>query len=215
MLEAGTAIAHGANVIFAIELESPVFAQLSQVNLEALKVLLKNTSTGIWVTNSGLLDGANPAKSLTSGLAKTLMTEQPSLQMSCFDIDPSEENLARSADHILDQYFRLKKDDASNVELNLVEKNGLVHISRFVPDERQNEEFERILNAPIEKGNFDKGLELDFQQVGKVGSFYCKRSVDCSNARSLGSKEVLLYSHMYSLTSQVTLTPIVARYYTN
>lgn len=186
------------------ELECSLILEMDNDELAALQYLVKNVSSAIWVTNAGLLDGTYPKKSLASGLAKTLMTEQPSFRLSCFDIEPQGTNLTRSAALILDQELHLRDDTDSDIEMNLVEKDGLVYISRFAADDIENAELERRINPPVEKGDFLPGMELDFEQVGHIDSFYYKHKEDSEARLALQPDQVLLESQVYCLSAIVS-----------
>jgi hypothetical protein len=168
-----------------------------------MQYLVKNVSLAIWITNGGILDGINPEKSLASGFAKTLMTEQPSFRLSCFDVDPSETNFVRSATNILDHYHRLTTGADPDAEANLAESNGVVYISRLIPDEIENLTFERVVNPPIEPQPLDDGLELDFTRVGHAESFYFRRKEVNLGEQCLMPNEVLLEPSLYSLNANV------------
>ena len=159
-----------SKIIVTAEMEGPLLTRMNSDELAAVQYLVKHASSAVWVTNGGLLDGFDPEKSLASGFSKTLMNEQPSFRLSCFDIDPLGTNLARSAAFILDQHISLQDEKNSEIEMYLAEKNGLVYISRFLPDDVENSTFERRTNPIVERRKFQRGssLELDFQSVGQI-----------------------------------------------
>jgi len=206
LLHVSDVITPGSTIILTGELERSILTELSSEALLALQYLVKNVSLAIWITNCGVLDGKYPEKSLASGFAKTLMTEQPSLRLSCFDVDPAETTYLRSATNILDHYYRLKAGADSDAEAYLAESNGIVYISRLIPDEVENIAFERIVNPPIETQLLTDGLELDFTRVGHVESFYFRPKETNFYRNGLMTNEVLLRPSMYSLNKKVCLT---------
>jgi hypothetical protein len=173
--------------------------------IAAVQYLVKHVSSAVWVTNGGLLDGFDPEKSLASGFSKTLMSEQPSFRMSCFDINPLETNLDRSAAFIVDQHIRLQNEKMSEIEMQLAEQNGFVYISRFLPDEVENATFEQRTNYPVEPGRFQPGLslDLDFQRVGQIDSFYYKQKENDEVSLDLHPEDMLVESLAYSLNAMV------------
>ncbi|KAH8807730.1 fatty acid synthase [Xylogone sp. PMI_703] len=202
LLGVANAVPPGSKLIVTAEINDPLLYQMGEDELVAIHYLFKQMSTAVWITNGGLLDGFEPAKSLASGFAKILMNEQPSFRISCFDVEPQGKDLARSATFIVDQHVRLQEEKASEVEMHLVEKDGLVYISRFLPDGIENEAFERKINPPVEIGKFhpSPSLELDFQHVGKIDSFYYKwKNKDETN---LGPEDVLVAPLAYSLSAE-------------
>jgi len=203
LLHVSDVISPGSTVILTGELEQPLLTELSPEALVAIQFLVKKVSLAIWITNCGMLDGKFPEKSLAFGFAKTLMSEQPSFRLSCFDVDPTETNVTRSAKNILDHFYRTQTTPALGAETYLAESNGLVYVSRLVPDRRENLNFERIVNPPIEAHRLTDELELDFTKVGHVESFYFKRKKTNMGEISLMSNEILLQPLMYSLSKKV------------
>lgn len=187
------------------ELEGPLITRMNSNELAAIQYLVNHTSSAVWVTNGGLLDGCDPEKSLAAGFAKTLMNEQPSLRMSCYDIDPQEQNLTGSAAFIIDQHVRLQNENSLEVEMHLVEKDGLVYISRFLPDDVENNAFERRVNYPVEQGKFSPcpSLELDFHRVGQIDSFYYDQKDGNVTSLSLQPEEMLVEPLAYALSAKV------------
>ncbi|KAL3419450.1 KR domain-containing protein [Phlyctema vagabunda] len=191
-----------ARIILAPELETPVLAYLQSKDLSHLQYLIKNASSAIWVTNGGLLNGNHPEKSLASGISKTMRTEQPSLRLSTYDINPQETCLTRSATYILDQHIRLQHDDISELEMDLIESDGLVCISRLVPEDVENTRFDQIVNPIFEDQPFLHGMELDFRRVGHIDSFYYKPPPQISTNRGLQPGEILLEPELYFLSAK-------------
>ena len=205
LLSATEVIPKGSKIIITAEMEGPLITRMNSDELAAVQYLVKHISTAVWVTDGGLLSGFDPEKSLVSGFAKTLMNEQPSFRMSCYDIEPQETNLTRSAAFIVDQHLRLQYENSSEIEMHLVEKNGLVYISRFLPDNVENTAFERRVNPPVEPAEFSPrpSLELDFQQVGKIDSFYYRQKRHDAASLGLQGEDMLVEPLAYSLSASV------------
>lgn len=205
LLDVTQMLSKGSRTIMGAELEEPLLADIGSNELAVLQHLIKNASSTIWVTNGGRLEGSDPKQALASGILKTLMNEQPSFQMSCFDIETDEVDLARSAAFIVDQHLRLFFEETSQVDMDLVERNGMVYISRFLPDDVRNAAFERQINPPVELGVFSPSpaLELDFQKVGQVDSFYYKKKDDEDESHILQPGEILLEPEVFSLSALV------------
>jgi len=87
----------------------------------------------------------------------------------------------------------------------LAEKNGLVYISRFLPDDVENSTFERRTNPIVERRKFQRGssLELDFQSVGQIDSFYYKQKGGDEVSANLQPKDMFVEASGYSLSAMV------------
>ena len=124
------------------------------------------------------MTGVSPEHSLVFGLSKSIMTEQPSFALSTYDIDPTERNYARSAETIVDHEMRLYENPDEQLDTELVEKDGIVHISRYITDDVQNEGFQRQFDVSPLPSKWKPGLELDFMKVGQVGTFFFKERTE-------------------------------------
>lgn len=60
------------------ELEDPLLARMTPAEMHAVQRYTQQATTAVWVTNWNVLRGQDPEKSLVFGLAKSIMTEQPS-----------------------------------------------------------------------------------------------------------------------------------------
>ena len=158
------------------ELEGPFLSRMSHEEMAAMKHLTLVSASTAWVTNGGILTGSDPEQSLVFGLAKSIMTEQPSFHLSTFDIDPDETNYNRSARALFVHELSLHDKGAEQIDTELVEKNGVIYISRYTTDDIQNASFERQLTPRPETLTLRPGLSLDFTQVGQLQSYYFKET---------------------------------------
>ncbi|KAG9243665.1 hypothetical protein BJ878DRAFT_509631 [Calycina marina] len=189
----------GSTAIITAELEQPLLENLTADTLAALQHITKVASSVVWVTNCGVLSGEFPEKSLALGIAKTLTTEQPSLQLCCFDVDPSQPNYTRSASNIAKCWESILRAEET-MEKSLAEKDGVVYVSRLVLDDVKNATFEKSLNHPIELQALAGDMELDFTRVGQVESFYFKPKPDEENQRQLNIHELCVEPSAYSVS---------------
>lgn len=133
-----------AIVVSLIEAESPLFASINQTAMTKLKIITDRASRILWVTSGGLLRCPNPDFALASGLARTLMLEQPSLSFFTFDVAREQLCLPQTARNMVSV---LTQDLESFPEYEFVQDNGVLHASRFVPDDRANETFRQKLSG--------------------------------------------------------------------
>jgi hypothetical protein len=133
-----------------VELEGPLFARVTYQDMDAIKYLLKTTSSTIWLTNGGLLKGKKPEHSLIFGIAKSIMTEQLSIRISSIDLAPDERNHSRSAEIILQHELSFREDHGRVLDTEFIEHNGVVRLSRYVLDPVENRDFARQLKPSPE-----------------------------------------------------------------
>ena len=128
-----------AIVVATVELETPVLKTATEIELARLKLLIQRTSTMIWVTGGGLLQGRRPDLSLYAGLARAVSLEQPSTKLITFDVDDFVSNPNKVASHIVDVLDQSLHDPAPDYEY--IYHHGILHVSRFMADQRLNRDF--------------------------------------------------------------------------
>ncbi|KAF3095918.1 hypothetical protein TWF569_001295 [Orbilia oligospora] len=140
-------IPQGSTVISLVEVQSTVLGNTTECELNIIKTLTNQASSLIWVTNGNLLKGERPDHSLAFGLARAVMTEQPSLRFFAYDIDNINTEPSKSARNIVSL---IKRTSPGLADFEFIEKEGTVHVSRFMPDNslnrafRQNQEAETV-----------------------------------------------------------------------
>ena len=192
------AIPKGSHVVMAAELEGPLLANMTTEEMKAVQILFKSASSLIWVTNGGLLQGKSPKHAMMCGIAKSIMTEQPSIRISSVDVDPDETDYAWSASVIIQHEINLRADVDRILDTQLILHKDVVYISLFILDSVENDAFRRQLEPIPEVRPLADDLELSFLHVGRVDSFYFKGS--SSGSRSLPRDELLLKPLTYGLS---------------
>ncbi|KAI0476273.1 putative polyketide synthase [Xylariaceae sp. FL0804] len=69
------------------EPEQPLLSTLTESELVSIQNITNAASSLLWVTAGGLLEGKNPEHAMTSGLARSVRSEQASLDFRTLDID--------------------------------------------------------------------------------------------------------------------------------
>jgi hypothetical protein len=96
-----------ARTIMLAELESPLLARMTGAEMAALQRYTQLARTAVWVTNGGVMQGREAEKSLIFGLAKAVMTEQPSFHVCSLDMESEESS--EGALLVLDRTYILRK----------------------------------------------------------------------------------------------------------
>ena len=169
-----TAIPAGTAVFCLLESEKPLLSSISDDEMSRLKTITNNASSLVWVTGGNLMKGGNPDFGLVSGLSRALMLEQPSLSFFTFDIDKIDFQPKKTASNIiavLTQSPNIVKD------YEFVQSDGLVHVSRFVPDAALNKLFrEKQGDDTVEMSLCDaKPAQLTIDRVGHFDTIYFKQ----------------------------------------
>ncbi|KAI9727214.1 MAG: Type I Iterative PKS [Cirrosporium novae-zelandiae] len=203
LLAASEKIPKDSRAVMLAELEGPILSRMKDEQMTTLKALIKTVSSAIWVTRGGLLTGKDPEQSLVLGMAKSIVTEQPSFRLSTIDIDPDGTDHVRTANLILQHELAWQKDSEHSLDTALIEKNGMVYISRYITDDIENTNFRRQFKPIPEKQSFKPELSLDFLQVGRLDSFYFKQNL--SSDTSLKTGQIIVEPQAYNLRKSEAL----------
>ncbi|KAL7625210.1 hypothetical protein AAE478_004425 [Parahypoxylon ruwenzoriense] len=164
----------GSTVFSFLECEKPLLSIMDEQESIRVKRIIDNAGNLIWVTSSHLLSGSRPEFGLAFGLSRAVMMEQPSTNFYVFDVD----DIHFKTDRTFENLVSILNQDQRMVDYEFVQRNGVVHISRFVPDDELNARFrqsqgDELVDIPInhakpaqltisEAGNFET---LHFQQI--------------------------------------------------
>ncbi|KAF5869444.1 putative polyketide synthase protein [Botrytis fragariae] len=128
-------------LLFVVELERPLFLEINPSEWTGLQNYFKQATSVLWVTSGNLLEGKNPEFAMISGLARGLKVEDASLKLVMLDVDraldPTE---SKDLDLLLSHEDRISNKTGLHGDVEFRQKNGIVYISRVVPDEVLNEE---------------------------------------------------------------------------
>ncbi|KAF2837925.1 hypothetical protein M501DRAFT_977330 [Patellaria atrata CBS 101060] len=202
LLEFSKLSSKGARTIMLVELETALLARMNEYEMKATQEYMELASTSVWVTNGGVLQGEDPEKALIFGIAKSVMVEQPSFHVSSFDLEHAIPDLERSAKLIIEHEIRFFENPDSDLDTELVEKDGIVYISRYHTDDLENLQFERSSYINPEILPLQPSLHLDFKKVGQIDSFYFKES----EKSPLGANEVLVESTAFAFDKSLSGT---------
>ncbi|KAK1634593.1 polyketide synthase [Colletotrichum phormii] len=171
--ESGAAPSPSDVYISLLELRAEFLATMSSKNMDQLRCVTDVATDLIWLTGAGML-GASPDPNLTlsSGLSRALMLEQPSLRYTVLDVGSSASANADEAS--LDALCAnlaaalVPADDMDDKEF--CQSNGVLHISRFVADRASNSLFRRRVdpNEPLERVALGE-VGLARLAIGSVG----------------------------------------------
>ncbi|KAJ2999377.1 hypothetical protein NUW58_g15 [Xylaria curta] len=137
--------------ISLLEVEREFLATISPQDMDLLRKVTDVTRNLLWLTGADMLRNPNPDLTLSGGLSRALMLEQPSLRWSILDIGSIEnlghlevtcENVVKALtiyEHLDDKEF--------------IQVDGLLYTSRFRADFEVNELFRRRVGeqAPLKK----------------------------------------------------------------
>ncbi|RYP54379.1 hypothetical protein DL768_000796 [Monosporascus sp. mg162] len=193
--------------ISLLELEREFLATMSAEDMNRLRQITDKVAAIIWLTGANMLGAPNPDLTLSSGLSRALMLEQPSLRFSTLDVGPADkvdmsstcENLSRAL------AARYATDDTEFIQVG-----PLLYVSRFAPDPDLNALFRERLGqensrttatlaeiAPVRLSIGQVGMTdtMHFQQLSEPPSPPPAGYVDVDlRAISLNAKDIYAMS---------------------
>ena len=200
-------LTRGCSVIFTTEYSRSVLSDMSVGEMESLKAITDAATSLFWVTHGDTIMGQEPEMYLVTGLARTLMLEQPTLKFATFDVDfeSSDEAAAKKLVQAFDHFVSSERP-----ELEYALKRDITHVSRWVPDVEQNKSFQRRQDAiPIEMSLQQAGpVSLATQQTVKLESLCF---VGYPLSRDLAGHEVEVQVESYGVNPRVSVLQCVAK----
>ena len=149
----GIAYQPGEHVMMLGDLEGPTLTTLNAAELKSLQHLADAASSMIWITCGGLLSGQTPEYAMTSGLARSMTSENLSLDLVTLDYNPdstSDIKITAIVTKIIDQ----RGSGKGSKESEYLVDHGIVHVSRMVPSRAINEAFapddDQVVYQPLE-----------------------------------------------------------------
>ncbi|KAL8857761.1 MAG: hypothetical protein Q9178_005661 [Gyalolechia marmorata] len=156
--------APGEHVIMLADFEGPLLASLQEDELAGLRNLTTSASSILWVTRGGLLKGKRPEYGMVAGLARSVTSENASLDLTTLDFDMENTSVADIVDIITKSADR-QVTKAETRETEYCVENGLTHISRLLPNEGLNAQY-----ATDEHDTHGVSMSDKRRLVGKVQS---------------------------------------------
>lgn len=164
--------------LFVVELERPLFLDITSAEWDGLQMCLKRAHSALWVTNGSLMRGREPLFAMVSGIARGLKTEVNRLRLSILDLD----GLPETSDLELLSRFEHRIADPSNKDddTEFRRKNDVTYISRLIADDMLNEQSRAKADQQISTRETALKLlrstpvQLDIDKPGVLSTIYFK-----------------------------------------
>ncbi|KAK4141946.1 uncharacterized protein C8A04DRAFT_13698 [Dichotomopilus funicola] len=139
----------------AASVASPLLSSLTETEFSAIQRITDSSSSLLWVTNGGLLEGKRPDHAMASGLARVVRSEQASLDFRTLDVDTDEsDDVGATTSAIADSVARVvhcqvaakaskgtPADEELDEEREMCLFKGETYISRLVRNRELNHVF--------------------------------------------------------------------------
>ncbi|KAF7539879.1 hypothetical protein G7054_g1806 [Neopestalotiopsis clavispora] len=144
--------------ISLLEVESEFLASISPQAMDDLRRKITDVVPDLlWITGAGMLGNSpDPTLTLSSGLSRAVMLEQPRLRWSVLDIGSALAQKQRHASpvkveelcsNVVSALVALSEAD----DCEFISVDGLMHISRYTPDVETNSLFRRRIDPQMVK----------------------------------------------------------------
>jgi NADPH:quinone reductase-like Zn-dependent oxidoreductase len=119
-----------------LESESPVFPDISSEDFEAVKHLILNFDSTLWVTRGAKMETTCPEANMIAGLGRTIRGERPTTQLFTLDLDPAQAINSKSSETAIFKILRTstegKTADIPDWEYSV--RDDKICIQRLDPD---------------------------------------------------------------------------------
>ncbi|EER28768.1 polyketide synthase, putative [Coccidioides posadasii C735 delta SOWgp] len=160
----GVDIEEEERVLVVAELEEPLLSSLGEAELVGIQRIISTASSLVWITQGGLLSGKEPEYAMASGLARSVKSENASLDFITIDLDLDTTSLPGAVHAITDIVRRqVEKDKDRETEYCVAKEK--VYISRLLPNKELSSAYS-VDKSHFEKSRYDRERAI----VGRVQS---------------------------------------------
>lgn len=131
----------GRTCISLVEADDPLLHRIEQKDFKAVKHLILQSDSTLWLTRGGAMESTFPEANLIAGLGRTIRGEIPSIQLTTLDLDPMSPIISASTQSLILDIL-LSSSEAMSLERPDWEyaiRDDMVHVSRLYPDADLNE----------------------------------------------------------------------------
>ncbi|KAI5866016.1 reducing type I polyketide synthase 10 [Durotheca rogersii] len=167
-------IPSGSTVFNLCEVETPLLATTTDDEMSGVKVMTDKAGTLIWVTGGNILHGDKPEFALAAGMSRAITLEQPALKFYTYDIDQSEENVQVTAERLVQTLSQQSRVP----DREFVQRKGVVHVSRFIPDDGLNTKFRGKQGLEVQTMLLEEAedVRLDIQRAGQFDTLFFRQT---------------------------------------
>jgi hypothetical protein len=176
------------------ELQTSVLSNMRSEQFDGLKRLVSSASSILWVTGGDLTVGGNPLLAMAHGINTVLMNENSTRNLKFATLDVDDTSAAKAVDlaKIIAEVWTTVATAANRAtcETDFMLKDGVIHISRVVPDMELNEEFTLDTGEGRAEQDFpiSGNVQLALETPGLLDTVYFREKPTCDIV--LGPDEV-------------------------
>lgn len=133
-------IQESSTIIVTAELERPIVANATKDQFTQIQLIASYASKVIWISGGRLVLASSPDYCAVLGLSRSIMAGNPAIQFAVLDIDETRLNISHTIANI-QAIIEAMSDPGTDLEY--LQKNGLLYISRLLPETTLNDDFDQ------------------------------------------------------------------------
>ncbi|KAH7175825.1 hypothetical protein EDB81DRAFT_633270 [Dactylonectria macrodidyma] len=126
-----------STVLVIDELAQPLFTNITDVQWDAVKELVRKECNILWVTQGAQMTVKNPHASIAQGVFRSVRSEEPLLNIITLDVESSDVEALSNTVAAVDSLLQLaqNKPTQEGNDFEFVERGGILYVPRILPDE--------------------------------------------------------------------------------
>ncbi|KAH8200322.1 hypothetical protein TruAng_005538 [Truncatella angustata] len=128
-------------VILLADFEGPLLRTITKKEFDSVREIISTSSSLLWVTTGGLLDGKHPDFAMVPGLVRTVSSEQASLDFRTIDIDLDNVTTDQIVRSVIEVTEKQATGNEENPDRELLVSNGKRYVSRLIRNNELNAKF--------------------------------------------------------------------------
>lgn len=164
------------------EIQDPVLMDMRPEQFDGLQQLVSSASSILWVTGGDLMAGKRPALAMAHGINTVLMNEFSTKNLKFATLDIDDANAPNIANFITEVCTEVATASSrAKCETDFLLKDGILHISRVVPDMELNEEFTLDTGVGRSEQDFPTSgnVQLALETPGLLDTVYFRERPSC------------------------------------
>lgn len=187
-----TKLANGAVMLVLGELTTHIMRDIDENQWESVKKLTLSGNPLLWVTKGAQHPVTEPDNAMIHGLFRVVRQEDPSVKLTTLDVQSSTSSAASWA---IATVLDLIVSENASVETEYMERDGMLHVQRIMPDTAVNEyrRAEEDGIDPVMKGFHASKVQVQLraERLGTLQNLmWCETEVDAPLSLDSGTVEV-------------------------
>ncbi|TVY51056.1 Fumagillin dodecapentaenoate synthase [Lachnellula cervina] len=157
------------------ELSSSTMDRLDEKSWALLQELVQKETKILWVTTGAQLEVTEPTKAAINGFFRVLRAEEPLLNLMTLDVGQATGPATAAA---IDACLELinKPKPKQQVDSEFVERDGILYISRLIPEENltqyQNDDLSSLKTEVVDLHASQTPIRLRTERLGNIDSIH-------------------------------------------